>query len=302
MPNTLVHIAVQSPGTRLVAAGADPKWIYLACILPDVPWIVQRGIWEIAPQIDPVQLRYYVDAQGSLLGTLLLCAAVSLFARTALRTFALLGGNALLHLLIDTLEIKWANGVHFLAPFSWEYVNVGLVWPEHVVIMFLTLTGIIVLAIQAGSTIGRPLGLTRPSATKIASSGVLLALYFLAPLFLLDGPHQADNHSLRTLSQEGGRAGATVEFDRARYVEGPDAAYVVGITRDSVLVEGMQADAPATVSLRGEFVSDDVLQVRDYRVHPRGAREAFSIIGVVGVLVVWLASIFRASPFLRRTP
>ena len=294
MPNTLVHIAVQSPATHLVSPRADPKWIYLACILPDVPWIMQRGIWMAAPGVDPVLLRYYLDAQGSLLGTLLLCGGISLLADAALKTFALLGGNAVLHLVIDTLEAKWANGVHFLAPFSWEYTNVGLVWPEHFLILSLTAVGFVVILAQARPAITRPPGISLPSTPRTAGSCVFLSLYFVAPLFFLDGPHEADNHFLRTLSREDGRLGAYVEFDRARYVEGPEAAYLFGITRDSVLVEGLRVDAPAMVSIRGEFVSDEVIKVNEYRVHPRGAREAFSILGLGAVLVIWTASMVGA--------
>ncbi len=299
MPNTLVHIAIQSPASRIVARDTDPKWIYAACILPDVPWIVQRAVGTLAPAVDPVQLRYYVDAQGSLLGTLVLCAAISLCTRTTVQTFALLGANAVLHLALDALEIKWANGVHLLAPFSWEYINIGLVWPEDPVILVLTLAGVLVLLVQARESVRRPIGLLVPPAPRIAAAVALLLIYLIAPLFLMDGPHEADNHSLKSLSQAEDRTGLYVEFDRARLVKGTEADYIVGITRDSVLVEGTLSAVPASVSVRGVFISDDVLRVTDFRIHPIGLRDALSIVGLAGVALIWAVSIGRVRSSLR---
>ena len=40
MPNSLVHFAVQGVVTRSVLRDADIKWVFLGCIIPDVPWII----------------------------------------------------------------------------------------------------------------------------------------------------------------------------------------------------------------------------------------------------------------------
>jgi len=51
MPNTLAHIAIQAPLTRLGMKEAPLQWIAVGCIIPDIPWIVQR-IFTYLPGID----------------------------------------------------------------------------------------------------------------------------------------------------------------------------------------------------------------------------------------------------------
>ena len=42
MPNTLAHIGVQGITTKSIFKFADLKWIYVGCIIPDLPWVLQR--------------------------------------------------------------------------------------------------------------------------------------------------------------------------------------------------------------------------------------------------------------------
>src|SRR5690606_3472401 len=123
-------------------------------------------------------------------------------------------------------------------------------WPEDPVILVLTLAGVLVLLVQARESVRRPIGLLVPPAPRIAAAVALLLIYLLAPLFLMDGPHEADNHSLKSLSQAEDRTGLYVEFDRARLVKGTEADYIVGITRDSVRVEGTLSAVPPSVSVQ----------------------------------------------------
>jgi hypothetical protein len=71
-----------------------------------------------------------------------LSAAAALLAQAFWRTWAILGGNAVLHLILDAMQTKWGNGVHFLVPFSWDLTNWGLFWPESAVTYGLTAFGL----------------------------------------------------------------------------------------------------------------------------------------------------------------
>ncbi|HID02690.1 MAG TPA: hypothetical protein EYP18_05730, partial [Desulfobacterales bacterium] len=77
MPNTLVHIAIQTPLTRLGMKEAPLQWIAVGCIIPDIPWIVQR-IFTYFPGIDTLNLRLYTVTQASLIYCLILSLALSM--------------------------------------------------------------------------------------------------------------------------------------------------------------------------------------------------------------------------------
>ncbi len=65
MPNTLAHLGVQGLTTRSLLKDADYKWIYLGCIIPDLPWILQRIVMYVYPGIDPYDLRLFVIIQST---------------------------------------------------------------------------------------------------------------------------------------------------------------------------------------------------------------------------------------------
>ena len=79
---------------------------------------------------------------ASLAITLLLAAAIAALTAAPRRVFAWLGLNALLHLLLDATEIKFGNGVHLLAPFSWRMTSFDLVAGESPLYLALTLAGV----------------------------------------------------------------------------------------------------------------------------------------------------------------
>ena len=80
MPNTLVHLGVQSVSTKAVFKDADFKWIAIGCIIPDVPWIIQRIILVAQTGIDRFDLCQYVTVQASLFCCFILCGFMALFA------------------------------------------------------------------------------------------------------------------------------------------------------------------------------------------------------------------------------
>ena len=91
MPNTLAHAGVQGLATHTTVSEADLRWVYLGCVIPDVPWILQRAARVVIPGIDPFALWAYVIIQVTLLGCIVLSAASALLAQAFWRTWAILG-------------------------------------------------------------------------------------------------------------------------------------------------------------------------------------------------------------------
>jgi len=148
LPNTLAHIGVHLPLTRKLWRRSDALWIYLGCLLPDLPWILLRVLLTITP-IDEPSLRLHAIGQASLFGSLLLAGSAAALARRPGRTFALLGFGTLVHLLLDACQYKWANGVSFFAPVDWRLVRFDLFWPEDLPTIALTALGAIVFLIES---------------------------------------------------------------------------------------------------------------------------------------------------------
>src|SRR5512143_1343174 len=179
MPNTLVHFAAQGAASRGAWPRLDARWIYLGCLLPDLPWILRRAVVAFGLPVDVFDLRLYTLALASLAGTLLLCAALAAVAAAARLVFVVLGANALLHLLLDATELKFGNGVHLAAPFSWRMTSFDLVPGESLVYLVLAAAGALLVAWELArprSAIGFAL-----TPRRLAGSAVLLAAYVVFP-------------------------------------------------------------------------------------------------------------------------
>ena len=167
MPNTLVHFAVQGAASRGLWQRLDPRWIYLACLLPDVPWILRRAVVGFGLPVDVFDLRLYTMGLASLAGTLLLCAALALATSAPRLVLAVLGTGALLHLLLDATELKFGNGVHLAAPFSWRMTSFDLLPGESLVYLVLTAAGALLLAWEIARPRNAALGFVPlPSASS----------------------------------------------------------------------------------------------------------------------------------------
>ena len=293
MPNTLAHIGGQGPLTHAAFRDADPKWIYLGCVIPDLPWILQRIIRVAIPSIDLFALRAYVVAQASLLNCLILCVAIALLTKHMWRVGAVLGANVGLHLVIDALQTKWANGVHFLAPWSWSLANWGLFWPESWITYVLTGLGLAFVVVRWRTGVQRRPASARVDAMRRAGSIALIGAYFALPLLLLQGPVSADNHFLKTLGLSD-RAGHYVECDRAQYRRTAGGEAVLQCwNAEPIRVKGLNAPVPATVSVRGVFVDDDTMRVIEHHIHSGWFREGASYVGLALTLMIWMIALSK---------
>jgi hypothetical protein len=287
VPNTLVHFAAQGTVSHGVWRRVDARWVYLGCLLPDAPWILRRAIVGFGLPVDTYDLRLYTMGQASLAVTLLLCAALAIATRAPRLVFGILGLNALLHLLLDATEIKWGNGVHLFAPFSWRMTSFGLINGEGWLVLVLTVLGAGLVTWEIVRW--RPPAIRfelRPK--RLALAAALLAAYLLLPLAFL-GPVQAsDSYSVNTLREVSARPGRTVGLDRTSFVASPDGGAVEMWNGERVRVTGPVPDHDAGISLYGTFLEPDLLRVDRYVEH-RGGRDWPSYLALLLLAVLWIS-------------
>ena len=286
VPNTLVHFAAQGAASHGLWRRVDPRWIYLGCLLPDLPWILRRAVVGLGLPVDPFDLRLYTMAQASLAGTLLLCASLAALTAAPRLVAPVLGLNALLHLLLDATEVKWGNGVHLLAPFSWRMTSFDLLSGESPVFLSLTVAGALLVAWEIARRRPLSVGFDLRRA-RLAASACLLAAYFLVPLPFLGAIEASGSYSVKVLREVDARSGRTVSLDRTGFLATPAGGFVQLWTGEHVRATGAVLDHDATVSLNGTFLAPDVLRVDRLFEHRRG-RDWPSYLALVLLAVVWL--------------
>ncbi|MBU0945724.1 MAG: hypothetical protein KJ804_19230 [Proteobacteria bacterium] len=293
MPNTLAHIGIQTPLTGLLTKEVPLQWIVMGCIIPDIPWIVQRIFHTIA-EVDPVALHLYATTQASLAYCLILSLAVAMLSRDSKKIFLVLAMNSLFHLLLDATQIKWGNGVNLLVPFSWETLHFNLFWPEHFSSYLLTGLGLLILLLQWRKAIHCDLHLQRPNPAKTLCLSTCLLLYFFSPPLLIDRAYEADTHYSKTLSSAKTRTGKTVALDRATYSAGDHTLRSYSDQRFKV------ANPPplnsSIVSIRGHFLDGETLELSEYHFH-RPYRDPASYAGLLLALLFWMHSLVQHPPF-----
>lgn len=289
MPNTLAHIGVQTLVTKSICRTADFKWIAVGCILPDIPWIMQRIAAGLIPGTALVDLRLYSIIQSSLFYSLILAGAVSLLARDSGKIFLILAGNCLLHLLLDALQIKWANGVHLLAPFSWQLTGFQLFWPEQLPSSLLTGLGLIVLILFSIRDGLAPVYF-KITRNRLVPAAFVLGLYLLTPPLFFQGPLKADNHYMATITDTAHRSGKKVAFDRSRY--DPATRTIRIFSGDRLAVSGLPMTQQSTISLQGIFTGTNTVQALAWHVHSP-LRDISSLIGLSGILLVWIVALLK---------
>lgn len=289
MPNTLAHIGIQGPLHRLLFQGTSPLWMLLGCILPDIPWISQRILTHV-PAIDLASLRLYSLNQASLFFCLFLAAAMALTTRSPLRIFLLLSLSSLLHLLIDATQIKWANGVHLLVPFSWSMLRLDWFWPEHLAYQAATLGGLVFLALS-----WRKIAATEPQFAPLQAGKTtiilcLLLFYGAGPFLFFQQALAADNHFCRTLTGKEERIGKEIELDRVPFSHADKK--VRPFTQEPLTLHGRLPETSGLISVQGYFIAPDAIQVTEYHQHTH-YRAMASYLGLLLIGAIWAHSLIR---------
>ncbi len=290
MPNTLVHIGIQTPLTRIGLKKSPLQWIILGCIIPDLPWIVQR---ILTPFTDPLALRLYSVTQASFAYCLLLALALSMLTRNSRQIFLILAGNSLLHLLIDATQNKWGNGANLLVPFSWYSTNFDLFWPEHFSNYIFSGAGLLVLLFLWPRAINDDLLLEKPGITKALLAVTCILLYFTSPILLTTSAYNADVHYSNTLNDKQTRTGKYVEIDRARV--NTDTRFLECYIDKELRVTNLPVIHSGTISIRGHFTDPKTLKLQEYHIHSF-PRSFASYVGLLLSLLLWLQSLIRQIP------
>jgi hypothetical protein len=291
MPNTLAHIGAQGFLNRPLLKNSDIKWIYLGCIIPDIPWIFQRIVKFAVPEINLYDLRLYSIIQSSFLFCIILSLVLAMLSINYWKTFIILSINSLLHLLIDAFQIKWANGVHLFAPFSWKLITFELFWPESIVTYFLTATGLIFFTLMWKKGITGEWDLKLNSPVRYAGLIFLLIVYLITPFFLLDLPEKQDNHFVQTLRNYSDREGKYIELDRKFYDSAKHKAE--SISDEEINVKGIELNKSGVVSIKGTFVTPDTIRVTKLHVHNDLFRDGASYVGLALIFIFWIQLFVR---------
>jgi hypothetical protein len=236
--------------------------------------------------VDTFDLRLYTMGLASLAATLLLAAAVAALTRAPRRVLAVLGLNALLHLLLDATEVKFGNGVHLFAPLSWRMTSFDWIAGESALYFALTLGGALLVAWEIARPHRTPAVFDlRPP--RLASAALLVAAYLVAPLPFLGAIESSDSYSVKTLREVEARPGRSVSLDRTAFFATPAGGLVQLWTGERVRATGTLPSHDATVSLHGTFLERDVLRV-DRLVEHRRNRDWPSYLGLVLLALVFL--------------
>lgn len=292
MPNTLAHIGIQTPLSRLGMSKAPLQWILIGCIIPDLPWISQR-ILTILSLGNPLDIRLYSVTQASLAYCLLLSLALAMLTCRSRLIFTTLATNSLLHLLLDASQNKWGNGAYLLVPFSWEATRFNLFWPEHFSSYLFAALGLATFLFLWPKSVNDDVFLKRPGRNKTAVALSCLVLYFASPVLLSQTAYSANIHYSKTLDIKESRSGKELQLDRAYY----DAArrklscYMdtdLNLTNIPPLDSGI-------VSIRGRFLNPTTIEVTDVHVH-KIFRDLASYAGLLLTLLFWIHTLIQQRP------
>ncbi|MFQ5587883.1 MAG: hypothetical protein ACE5F7_03495, partial [Nitrospiria bacterium] len=248
------------------------------------------------PGVDLLDLRLYVVVQATLFFSLILSGAFALFSHSPRKTLFVLGSGAFLHLFLDAFQVKWANGVHFFAPFDWRLTQFALFWPESLPTYVVTVLGLSYMLFhwRKSSRLSWPIHLQ--SKRYFCAAVVLLLVYLILPLAFLKASEARDNHFVKTLREVAARPGKLIEFDRAfyRYENNKAGGKLISFGGEVFDVKGLTLNDSSNISIRGVFIDSNTVQVQAYHLHPSYFRDNASYVGLAFITFLWGLSGFSA--------
>lgn len=290
MPNTLCHIGIQAPLNGIVLQKQDLLWVVIACIIPDIPWITLKLLLS-SGAVSPYEARLYCTAQASFLFALILSGAVALLMRSSAKIFLILTVNCFFHLALDSMQIKWGNGVHIIAPLSWEMFHIDLFWPEFVGTIILTGVGFSYLLLNWEKLRKNRIFFTH-HRVKLLASFFLIAAYLTGPLHFKPQLEAADTYYIATMRNVAERTGKPIELDRARYQASTRKARVY--TGETFTLTGTLPAESGRVSFRGVFTTPDTIVCSDYH-RSSDYRDYVSLLGLFMACVLLIQSLLFAN-------
>lgn len=288
MPNTLAHIVLNGSISRSLIKGSDILWIYLGCIIPDIPWIIRKIIEFLIPSMNGYTLQSYSIVQSSLIFSLILSLSFALISGSTKKTFIILSLGSLLHLLFDMLQMKWANGVLFFAPFNWEILNYGMFWPESIVTYVFTAFGLIYYIVNWKEVKQAKLSFNINRKTLIGFP-ILTVLYIVLPIFFIGESKSADNHFVNTLENVTERAGKYIEMDRKGILfnEKTNSFWIKSFDESYIELSEINSISSNRISIKGTFITNNLIKVSEFHENIELLRDGASYIGLLLILLAW---------------
>ena len=297
MPNTLCHIALQAPLNRPFCQDRDLLWVLIACIIPDIPWILLR-LLLLTGLVDPFNLRLYASIQASLLFCLILSAALAQLGQQPGRMLVIMGLNCLFHLFLDATQVKWGNGVHFFLPMNWSAIQWQLFWPEHPWGIYITVFGLGYLFWLWPKVLAERIRPVSYQAFRLAFLACSLLLYFVGPLPFLQKLEDTDYYSIQTLRNRQERPGKAIAFDRIPYSHAEKN--VTLFSGEQLSLSGELPQKSGTISLQGRFLSSTTVQVQSFHQH-NGIRDRASLIGLFLTCTLLVQTLILSRPHFSLT-
>ena len=288
MPNTLAHLGTQGLISTKIVKKSDLKWVFIGCILPDLPWILRRILLALKIPISLYDLQLYTIVQSSLAGCLFLSIAIACLSSNYKRVFLILSLNTIFHLLLDSLQIKWASGVHFFAPFSWQLIRFDLFWPESVPALILSIIGIIFIVYACFKLPVSVDDIHFPRGRHIVIFFLSLLAYILIPISLISMPEEANNHFIKTLRETEFRQGRLVEIDRRPIYHKNGNCILNTLAKEELILRGLEKGCDGLVSVRAKFINQKTIHATEIHRHWGRFRDLLSYIGLSFVGFYWL--------------
>ena len=299
MPNTLAHLGINGIATRTLIKKADLILIYIGAIIPDIPWIIQRTVLALMPSINTYDLRLYCVILSSLFFSIILSAALAYLFIDTKRTFVIFSAGSLIHLLLDSIEIKWANVVQLFVPFNWNLLNFGLFWPEDLPIYIITFFGLFYVLYNFKETISTSIKFVHITPSKILILFVFIIIYFSVPLLLLNSAEEANNHYVKTLRDREHRTRNYFEVDRGFYSDSPKGDEFITPFNEKLKIANLNLKTSETMSIRAKFISKDEIQIIDYHIHSN--RDIFSYAGLLIMVILFTISLVNKYRFKKQS-
>ncbi len=279
MPNTLCHIALQGAACERLLPPAAFLWVLIGCILPDIPW-VELHLLQALNILDPYTLRYYCTAQASLFFCALLAGTIAAFIRQSQAVFFILLGNSLLHLLLDSLQIKWGNGVNIIAPFDWHLFSAALIWTDTLATRLITIAGFFYFILvwkKRAAAAHKQYHITLPKGKKRYIALCCLLGWLFAPFLFFPAMEQDNTYSLHTLQLVNKRAGKAIAFDRVKY--DAEKKEITIFSGEQITITGQIPVDSGIISLRGSFTAPHTVESNAFHAHG-SFRDKASIVGL----------------------
>ncbi len=240
--------------------------------------------------LDPFIIAHYATIQASLFFSIILAAALSLLSQNTQRVFALLLFNCTLHLLLDSCQIKWGNGILLFVPLSWKITQFNLFWPEEPASHFMTAMGLLSLLFLWRKSIQDGIQLSSLTIKHRNVLLILLFIYLVTPFFFFHNSIAANNRYLTTLRNSEQRQGKIIEFDRVPYSASEKSMNT--FSQETIFLSGNLPKQSSLLSIKGKFVTMKRIAVTKIHTHTIH-RDWLSYLGLFLIIMLWAQTYYK---------